>query len=221
MLESYWAGNASLRRADALRVGLHSAAFAATYNEDRDFGLRCRAAGLDAVYDRRLRARHRYRRSFSALRRDARTSGVGRWRIHAEHAAVVGPLPEDAFADGLPPARAALVGLARRPRLRRLLRAGLAGTVHATTARGPRAVRSAAALLDLRIGQQEAATAASHATTDPLPVSVVIPAYDRPAMVRRAVESVRRRRRGRPRSSSSTTARPTTPAPSRRTSAPA
>ena len=129
LLENYWAGNASLRRRDALRVGLHSPVMAPTYNEDRDFGLRCREAGLRATFDRRLRARHRYRRSFAALRRDAHTSGVGRWRIHDEHGDVVGSLPSDAFAAGLPPVRAALVGLSRRPRLRRLLRTGLAGAV--------------------------------------------------------------------------------------------
>ena len=171
------------------------------------------------VYDRRLRARHRYRRSFAALRRDAHTSGVGRWRIHDEHGDVVGSLPSDAFAAGLPPVRAALVGLSRRPRLRRLLRTGLAGAVHATTPRGPRAVRSAAALLDLRIGQQKAAIAASREVRESLPVTVVIPAYDRPAMVaprpgeRRAPDRAtgrghrrrrllhRRHRRGRGRSS--------------------
>ena len=192
VLENYWAGNASLRRADALRVGLHSPVMAPTYNEDRDFGLRCREAGLRATFDRRLRARHRYRRSFAALRRDAHTSGVGRWRIHDAHGDVVGSLPADAFTDGLPPVRAALVGLSRRPRLRRLLRTGLAGAVHATTPRGPRAVRSAAALLDLRIGQQKAAIAASREVREPLPVAVVVPAHNRPAMVRRALESVGR-----------------------------
>ncbi len=194
ILHSAWAGNLSLRREDALRVGLADPDYDAAYNADRDLGLRLVRAGLTGAFDRDLRATHLYRRTLSDLRRDARTSGEGRWLVHHRHGDLVGSLTVDAFAEGLPRGRAALVRAARRPAVRQALRGPLAALARG---RGPRRARRAAAVLDVRLGQQAAAAARARRARregphEPrtLPVSVVIPAYNRPKMVRRAVQSV-------------------------------
>ena len=188
ILHSFWAGNTSLRREDARRVGLADASFTATYNPDRDFGLRCARAGLTGVFDRRLRADHLYRRSLHQMRADARRQGEGRVLVHHRHPDLVGPLHRDTFAEGLPRARAALVRAARRPRARRAVSAAAGAAARAPL---PRRARRAAALVDVRVGQQAAATdlARRLRATGPLPVSVVIPAFERSEMTRRAVRS--------------------------------
>jgi glycosyltransferase involved in cell wall biosynthesis len=192
ILRNCWAGNLSLRRADALRVGLADPAYDASYNADRDLGLRCERAGLTGVFRRELRATHLYRRTLRDLRRDARTSGEGRWLVHHRHADLVGTLPADAFTAGLPPGGAALVRAARHRAVRAAVRPPLAAIARAG---GPRRARRAAAVLDVRIGQQaaageRAARAQREVETATLPISVVIPAYNRHAMVRRALASV-------------------------------
>jgi glycosyltransferase involved in cell wall biosynthesis len=192
ILRNCWAGNLSLRRADALRVGLADPAYDASYNADRDLGLRCERAGLTGSFRRELRATHLYRRSLRDLRRDARTSGEGRWLVHHRHADLVGALPADAFAADLPRGHAALVRAARHRAVRAAVRPPLAALA---LAGGPRRARRAAAVLDVRIGQQAAAGERERRTrrepdADTLPVSVVVPAYNRPTMVRRALASV-------------------------------
>jgi glycosyltransferase involved in cell wall biosynthesis len=192
ILLRFWAGNLSLRRDDALRVGLEDPGHDAGYNADRDLGLRLASAGLTGAFRRELRATHLYRRTLRELRRDARASGEGRWLVHHRHPDLLGPLEPDAFAAQLPPLRAALVRAARRPDVRAALRPPLAALAHAG---GPRRLRRAAAVLDLRIGQQAAAIDRESRAQRPragaaLPVSVVIPAYNRPDMVRRALASV-------------------------------
>jgi len=189
ILRNCWAGNLSLRRADALRVGLADPAYDASYNADRDLGLRCERAGLTGRFRRELRATHLYRRSLRDLRRDARTSGEGRWLVHHRHPDLVGALPADAFAADLPPARAAVVRAARHGGLRAALRLPLQALA---LAGGPRRARRAAAVLDVRIGQQAAARARAERepAQDTLPISVVIPAYNRADMVQRALTSV-------------------------------
>ena len=192
ILRNLWAGNLSLRRADALRVGIADPAYDAGYNADRDLGLRCERAGLTATFRRDLRATHLYRRTLRELRRDAHRSGEGRWLVHDRHPDLVGVLPADAFVADLPRGRAALVRAARHPAVRAAVRPPLAALARAG---GPHRARRAAAVLDVRIGQQAAAGArARRARREPgastLPVSVVIPAYNRPAMVRRALASV-------------------------------
>jgi glycosyltransferase involved in cell wall biosynthesis len=192
ILRNLWAGNLSLRRADALRVGIADPAYDAGYNADRDLGLRCERAGLTAAFRRDLRATHMYRRTLGELRRDAHRSGEGRWLVHDRHPDLVGVLPADAFAADLPRGRAALVRAARHPAVRAAVRPPLAALARAG---GPRRARRAAAVLDVRIGQQAAAGArAQRARREPatgtLPVCVVIPAFNRPVMVRRALASV-------------------------------
>jgi glycosyltransferase involved in cell wall biosynthesis len=121
ILESLWAGNVSMRRADCLRVGLRPGPGIPAgygYHEDRDLGLRCRAAGLRGVFDRRLCARHLYEKTPAAFRRAARNSGVTRAAVHRSHADAVGPLPDDFFVRAAPMPGRLLVRLARRRRAR-------------------------------------------------------------------------------------------------------
>jgi glycosyltransferase involved in cell wall biosynthesis len=116
ILRSLWAGNVSLRRDAALRVGLSNPAFDARYNEDRDFGLRLQRAGLEGRFDPSLRAEHHYRRSLPAFLADAEATGEGSWLVHELHRDLLGPFPGDDFAAYLSPVMAAAVRLSRRRR---------------------------------------------------------------------------------------------------------
>ncbi|WP_432488052.1 glycosyltransferase family 2 protein [Kineococcus sp. SYSU DK018] len=79
VLRRLWMGNVSLRRADALRVGLQGdGTFTALRHGDREFGLRCLRAGLSGVYDPALASRHAHSRTLAQFRADARRQGAGR-----------------------------------------------------------------------------------------------------------------------------------------------
>ena len=75
VLDAFWAGNFSMWRDDALRVGLDNPSVEIDYHADYDFGVRCRAAGLTATFDRSLRAGHHMSRSPAQFRRSAFASG--------------------------------------------------------------------------------------------------------------------------------------------------
>jgi glycosyltransferase involved in cell wall biosynthesis len=103
VLTHLWAGNFSMRRADCLAVGMTNAAYGERYHPDRDFGLRCRAAGLRGVFDRSLRATHLYERAIADYVSDARSQGAARALLHRMYPDVV-EAPD--FERGLPlPAR--------------------------------------------------------------------------------------------------------------------
>jgi glycosyltransferase involved in cell wall biosynthesis len=72
-----WAGNMSLWRSDALHVGLDGG-HRMGYHDDREFGLRCQLAGLSAVFDRTLSARHTHSRDLANFIRQARLAGAAR-----------------------------------------------------------------------------------------------------------------------------------------------
>lgn len=137
ILRGLWAGNVSIRREDCLRVGLRAGPGMPAgygYHEDRDLGLRCRAAGLRGVFDRRLRARHLYEKTPGQFLDAARSSGATRAAVHAAHQEEIGPLAEDAFEHAVPQPGRTLVrwarGRAHAP-IRALLRAtaALAGSL--------------------------------------------------------------------------------------------
>jgi Glycosyl transferase family 2 len=125
LITHLWGGNVSLRRADALVVGLSSPVFTGSRHEDLEFGLRCRAAGLRAVYDGSLVARHCYRRSQSEFFRDARRQGI-EWaalRLVHPHAGLEPAMHR--FTSGIPRWLATALELAKTPAIERTLRRSL------------------------------------------------------------------------------------------------
>ncbi len=134
ILRGLWAGNVSMRREDALRVGFDPAGAMPDghwYHEDREFGLRCEAAGLEGVFDRSLRARHDHRATPQTFLRVARDSGHTRWAIHRAHADTIGPLPADFYQRGAPMPGRLLVRLAQRKRAHGFVQALLRGVARA------------------------------------------------------------------------------------------
>lgn len=101
ILHSLWAGNISLRRKDAVGVGLPSPWFSARYHQDREFGLRCLKDGLVGVFDRQLEAEHMHHRGLESFRRDARAQGAGRRRLHDLHGDVLGSLTNAGYRQNL------------------------------------------------------------------------------------------------------------------------
>jgi GT2 family glycosyltransferase len=91
VLTHLWGGNFSLPREDAIAVGLSSPDFLESWHEDRDFGLRCREAGLEAIFDREIRAGHQYERAWDDVRREAYYRGYSLAVLHDVHKEVIGP----------------------------------------------------------------------------------------------------------------------------------
>ncbi len=83
ILMRLWAGNLSIRRERWLEAAGRVAV--GSYHVDREFGLRLRALGMEAAFDRRLRAVHHYRRTAIELFDDALSSGIGRARLHLRY----------------------------------------------------------------------------------------------------------------------------------------
>jgi len=78
VLTGFWGGNVSMTRTDLLRIGLENPAFPVRYFEDFEFGDRCHADGMVAVFDRRLEATHLYERSISEWLVEGRRVGAAR-----------------------------------------------------------------------------------------------------------------------------------------------
>ena len=169
---------------DALRVGLARPSFTATYNADRDFGLRCARAGSDGRVrpPSARRATSIAARSSAARRGPAPGEGAG--AVHHRHRDLVGPLPATRSPRASRP-RAPRSSRARPPAASC---AAAPGRRRPPVAAAPRAApgraRRAAALVDLRVGQQAAATAARPP-----------PAGDRAAAGQRRHPCLRARRR--------------------------
>jgi glycosyltransferase involved in cell wall biosynthesis len=158
VLLGLWGGNVSLRRGDFLRVQERGDEAPVRYHEDRDFGLRCRRAGLRPAFDRSLRAVHRHRRDLEGFARDARAQGFGLRVVHDRHADVLGPLPGDAFERGLARPLRLLVRAGRRRRAGRWAAFAVAAVIRgAGWARAWRLEERAARLLR-RIEQQRGAS---------------------------------------------------------------
>ena len=115
VLRTLWWGNVSMRRADAISVGLVSPGLESVYHEDQDFGLRCLESGLRGVFDRSLSARHLHERDIDAFIRDARSQGAGQVIVHQRHADLIGEIDPLDFAAGLPKPAALLVRSAGHP----------------------------------------------------------------------------------------------------------
>lgn len=116
ILPALWGGNLSLRRSDCLEVGLlvPNGGTNHRYHEDREFGIRCQAAGVKGVFDRSLLGSHHYKRAPDAYLRDSRAAGEAKRELHRSHRDVLGPLDPEQFAAGSSPPGSWLIRLARR-----------------------------------------------------------------------------------------------------------
>jgi hypothetical protein len=102
VLLNLWSGNVSARRDDCLRIGLATDRFPYLQHEDREFGLRCRAAGLTGVFDRALVATHYYVRSRPDFLRLARQQVVEGHALCALHGDVIGAWEPDRYGADVP-----------------------------------------------------------------------------------------------------------------------
>jgi hypothetical protein len=102
VLLDLWGGNMSLRRVDALSVGLRGD-HELHGHEDKDFGLRCAEAGMRGVFDRALAAEHHPTRPFDAYLRLAHAQGKDLVQLHAAHPEL-GPLDLSRIGAELPAA---------------------------------------------------------------------------------------------------------------------
>jgi glycosyltransferase involved in cell wall biosynthesis len=77
VLTHFWGGNFSVPRSVLLEAQRNVEALPPLdYHEDRILGLSFLRAGVEPVFDRSLRAEHRYERSFGAYLRDSRRMGA-------------------------------------------------------------------------------------------------------------------------------------------------
>lgn len=159
VLQRLWMGNVSLRRDDALRVGLAPGGdFGAARHGDRDFGVRCAKAGLEGVFDRALAGDHVHHRTLAQFVGDSRRQGRGRAMLHLRYPDVV-ESPEAELLRGAGAPVRALLRAARHESLRRPLTAALGAAVAgAGRVRAFRAETAAARLLR-RVEQQHGALA--------------------------------------------------------------
>jgi glycosyltransferase involved in cell wall biosynthesis len=154
-----WAGNVSMRREDALAVGLATDNYASRYHQDREFGLRCQKAGLVGVFDRRLFAQHVHSRSLEAYRRDAQAEGLGRRFLHELHGDLIGPLSEDEFEQGLSSPLRALVRASDNEAVYRLTGSALEAVIAASRRLRAFSVEVKAAKLLRRVEQRRGSRA--------------------------------------------------------------
>lgn len=131
ILLNLWAGFISMGRANYIAAMETAHDFVDGYHYDLDFGARCVEMGLQARFDRSLRALHLFDRSADASLRDARNSGRNRILIHRAHPDVLAPI-DPSFADrGLPAAgRIAVAAIMRFPFVFGWARAGTAVAGH-------------------------------------------------------------------------------------------
>lgn len=104
VLRHLWAGNISMRRTDAMRVGFTSEQRLG-YHDDQQFGLRCLQQGLEGVFDRSLMAQHVHSRSLESFANQARTMGRARRTLidQDKHGAVDWQLPSASLSRPLGP----------------------------------------------------------------------------------------------------------------------
>ena len=116
ILDHLWAGNMSLARGDAVRVGLSNPEMARLFHEDTDLGLRLKAAGLGAVFRPDLIAEHVHTRSLRKFLGDSVRQGRAEVILHRTYPGQVPAPTGPHFAGWLPtPARQLVLVAARSP----------------------------------------------------------------------------------------------------------
>jgi glycosyltransferase involved in cell wall biosynthesis len=114
ILGDLWAGNFSLRRADALAVGLANPV-RFPYHGDQELGVRCRAAGIRAVFDRRLLAHHEHARSIEKFLSEAEDRAYAAYLLTQLHPDDFGPEFLEQYGKGLRAPARLVVSLGRWP----------------------------------------------------------------------------------------------------------
>jgi glycosyltransferase involved in cell wall biosynthesis len=82
ILDHLWSGNISLPREAAVRISF-TAGESVSRHTDQDFGLRCKQAGMSAVFDRALASQHSHSRNLESFLAQARQYGLARREINA------------------------------------------------------------------------------------------------------------------------------------------
>jgi glycosyltransferase involved in cell wall biosynthesis len=115
ILEGFWSGNVSMPRDLAVRIGLDDPELTDLFpSEDRELGLRLRAAGVEAVFCPELAATHLHSRTLGRFTDDSRRQGRALQALHARHPEVVGAPTAASIAGRIPPPARWLVTGARR-----------------------------------------------------------------------------------------------------------
>src|ERR1700733_1038320 len=111
ILKALWGGNISLPRAALEAAGGCDGRAGVVYTDDLELGLRLRGVGLEAVFDRNLRAEHRLQRGVDGFLTNHRKNGRDFVIVDQLHPGIVEfPRLRDSGVGGL------LRRLARRPR---------------------------------------------------------------------------------------------------------
>jgi GT2 family glycosyltransferase len=174
VLRNLWGGNVSMRRTDALRVGIATDRFRYTQHEDRELGLRCLAAGLHGVFDRTLVAEHHYVRAADTFLALAREQVAAAHAIHELHPDAVGPWDASRYRAGLPKQVRWFVDVARTPVVARGELAALRALAGASHALGARRVEGRALVLARVVVQDAAAREqGQRATSDAMPATII------------------------------------------------
>lgn len=114
ILEGFWSGNVSMPRSLAVRIGLGDPGLVDLFpSEDRELGLRMRAAGIEAVFCPSLAAVHWHRRSLERFVEDSRRQGRALHVLSRRHPEVVQPPTAQMLVGRLPPPLSWLVTGAR------------------------------------------------------------------------------------------------------------
>jgi glycosyltransferase involved in cell wall biosynthesis len=132
VLMGLWGGNVSFERAPLLANGGIGGRYELPYHYDWELGLRLHRAGLKGRFDRSLAALHLHDRSYETFKREARRQGRAVWLIEHLHGEV---LDDGHIRDRLQartPALRALLRATDRPRVHRVVYAGLDTGVRVT-----------------------------------------------------------------------------------------
>ncbi len=144
VLLQLWAGNYSMRSEDCVRVLQADPSFVNSLLEDEEFGFRCRAAGLEGVFDRSLASTHHYERPVAAFLRSARAQSLASRRLHEMYpdlAQVIDGRP------GLPKPAQLIVAASLVPGVGRLVRAAVVWLATKLGAGAPNRLNVRAAVL--------------------------------------------------------------------------
>jgi hypothetical protein len=116
VLSHLWSGNLSLNRRTALLVGVGDPEFDMLFFEDRDFGLRLRAAGIEGVFEPQLCAVHHHVGTLRGYLRDSVRQGKALVLLRLRYPTdVPAPTPRQLSGRFPFPVRIALASAQRSP----------------------------------------------------------------------------------------------------------